>query len=370
MNLDDIVKILQKECVGETMPLKALIITISGCKCINKDSKNTNIHCDDESGIGKDYITEVVKKYIFPDKWIHEIMPSPAAITMTQRPISINGGDEIVPNPITKDSIVYIEDADDKFLSGRHFKMLINGDVNNYPLVDSMKAHLVSWPKPIVIISTATGSGDNQVVRRLPSLKFDNSPTQTKKIMDFIVNKSCNKVDLPTKKEIKDINDYFNSLDTVYADCSKLEKLIRDEIIRDEQIHMRSLTGRFLDYIKFSATLHQHNRVHETTGGPHMIDLIYANEDDFNIAKDVIYYMYKEESEKCYSTLNHRQRHIAKRLEREMSDYTVDQINTWPESGDVTMAILYKDIKKICQQLPHINGTGSQPTKYGVGESD
>lgn len=370
MTIDEIVTILQKECVGETLPLKSLILTISGCKCINKDPKNTNIHADDEAGIGKDFITEVVKKYIFPDNWIHEVMPTPAAITMTQRPISVNGNDNFVPNPITKDTIIYIEDADDKFLSGRHFKMLINGDVKDYPLIDKMKAFLLSWPKPVVIISTATGSGDNQVVRRLPSLRFDNSREQTQKITDFLINKSCNRVELPTTKEAESIKKHFDSLDSVYVDCSDVEQQIRSEIKRDSQLHMRSLAGRLIDYIKFSAALHQHDRRYVPNDSPHQIDIIYANEYDFKIAQEIIHYMYKDKRDEQYSTLNHRQRKIANRLESEIDTFSIDQIFTWPESGDVTKQVLYKDIKKICQQLPQINGFGTQPTKYGVGTDD
>jgi len=365
MNLTELIKILQKSCVGERLPLMAIILTITGRKCINKDPKNTNLHADDQAGIGKDYIIDVIKKYLWPECWRHFVMPSPAAITNTQ----IKQGDPpVVPEPITSNTIIYIEDADDCFINSRHFKLLINGEVKDFPLLDQGSWKTVSWNKPVVIISTATGCGDNQIVRRLPSLKYDNSVEQTERIKKFTIQKAC--VDgfgHLTNDDKLLINQHLNSLKYVYVDLSDVRGKIESEIREQNELEIRSLLNRLIDITRFSATFHQNDRKRIKNEGK-QADKVFANEEDVNHAIEIVHYMYKPESEAIYNPLNHRQRDIAKRIEESGNWVTIDQINGWPESGDVSKVTLYKDLKKIQQRLDHINCTGSFPIRYGVGD--
>ena len=87
VKLVHIVKLLQKNIVNEYIPLKTiLLVTIGGRKCLNCNPLSKNLMINDRGGLGKDFLSSTVMNYTDSANWYLKKTPTPAAITLEQRP--------------------------------------------------------------------------------------------------------------------------------------------------------------------------------------------------------------------------------------------------------------------------------------------
>jgi len=73
-----------EEC-RKTLKTSEEIPECCGKRVINKSSTSTNLHPEDQSGVGKDFVTEGVNKIVFYKDWEPYHIPPPTAITYGQR---------------------------------------------------------------------------------------------------------------------------------------------------------------------------------------------------------------------------------------------------------------------------------------------
>lgn len=364
--IDNVVKTVQSTgVIGEELPIKTVILVCCGKLVLNKKSYSTNLHPEDMSGIGKDYVTEHVMGIVFYKDWIKYNAPTPTALSYSQlktKRINENGKEEwITEGPtISKDSIVYIKDASEEFLNGDDCKLLL--EEKNVDLVKTMNQRSVhlKWEKPVVIITTAGTNTDNQIIRRLPSLHLNCSADQTRAINKFQLDERCNTYEHQLKynsDHIELVKNCFYELSYVGVDLNNVRDEIKSRFLNCNSVLMRSLYPRLLDYISFSTALYQFQREKSN-------NIWFANKQDVKIGFEVFDYIYKDELNDV-SVLNNRQRNIRKKLIENYSiGYTIQQMMGWKESEGVRWQTLQKDLNKIVATDTNVIIDHNHPAKY------
>jgi len=372
--LDNIVKNIQDTgVIGEELPIKAEILVCCSKLVKNKEPISQNLHPEDESGAGKDYVTEHVKLVVFYNNWIKYNCPTPTAVSYGQRKEKVKLGKDkngkvimewrTVDKQITKDSIIYIKDGSDAFINSDDCKVLLEEEkVDIAKTIQNQAIHL-KWEKPVVIITTADTVTGSQLIRRLPSLPLDSSEEQTKKINIYQLEKDC-KIGLNKKPLIDESNiiakQAFYELKLVNVNLFKVKDYIIDKLPKCQELIMRSLQPRLLDFIKFSTALFQYQREFDGT-------ICFASNQDVDVGFEVFNYIYKDKF-KDVSILNPRQRKILNKIKKANGEFfSVTQINNWKISGGVSKSQTYEDMKKIMQEDDslEINDT-KQPHTYGL----
>lgn len=363
--LDSIVKVVQSTgIIGEEISIRAEVLVCCGKQVINKSNTSTNLHPEDQSGVGKDFVTGGVKKIVFHDDWEEYHIPSPTAITYGQRKqeVKVNGKKMFKRerNQITSDTIVYIKDASEKFLNGDDAKLLFEDDVDITRTIDG-KSCRIRWKKPVIIITTAETSTKNQLLRRVPSLPLNSSADQTKKIVDKQWANSCDII--KQKKHFDKINiqqeiarNAFSELKRVYVDIKPVLNYALERLTECKLVAMRTLNKRLIDYIRFSACLHQYQRKNLGTisNDTEKYDVIEATKQDVDIGYEIFNYIYHTEFADI-SFLNKRQRNIHSRLRNNPDErFSVHTINLWEESEGVTKQTTYPDLRAIARADPAI----------------
>jgi hypothetical protein len=362
--LDNIVKAVQRTgVIGEDIPIKAITLVCVGKLTLNRNQTSCNLHPEDTSGIGKDYLVEHVGTVAFHKDWHRYDTPTPTAITYGQRKVKLGKDKNGVVNwgteskKITEDSIIHIKDASDDFLNGDDFKLLLEDDIDTTKTIKN-KAEHISFPKPVVIVTTADTTTDYQILRRVPSLPFDGTNVQTQKIIDSQWDNRCDLIDKPVI-DLKEIKEVFYELEKVIVDLRNVKEYAKSKIPKSHEIIMRTLNPRFMDYICFSATLYQFQRVHVAD------KVILATEQDVDNGIEIFNYMYKTELTDV-DLLNSRQRKIYERMKANPGEtYTVADIRIWKESEGIKDTQMYDDLRAIQRADPCIHKTDTFPNRYG-----
>lgn len=379
-----IMLVVQKSgIVGEEKPIKCLVLICCGKLVLNKKTTSSNIHPEDMTGAGKDAVVEHVMLLLFPKDWIKYNSPTPKAISYGQRKIGEDTGQKdangnkilkyhTVDKPITSQNIVYIKDASDETLNDDDIKMLLEeAEVDCAKTINQLSIHL-KWYKPVVIITTADTVTKNQIIRRLPSLPLNTTKEQTKKINEYQLNEACFDVDKDKLEDLQFIPDALEKLEPIYVSLEKVKDLIEQKKPKCEDVIMRTLFPRLLDYIKFSTALHQKQR--EKKEG-HAV--YYANEQDVDNGLDIFNYIYKDKLIDV-SLLNKRQRNILMRLKEEVNDKSIavpeckisagidiTGIMKWKESEGASRPTLIHDMDEIMKVDANVQMVeGRCPTYY------
>jgi len=356
MNLDDIIRTIQKSgCVGETMPLKCIILIICGIRCKNRRGTSLNLHADDNAGLGKDHVIQAVRKLAFTDDWIHTISPSKTGITYMCK------GDI----DALKDKIVYIEDPGSDYLDCDDFKMLITDEINTIRLINFSPTQIKS-KKPVVIVTTAALGKNHQVTQRLPSIKFDSSFEQTDAITKYQLDLACGKAVVATKEEMDAVSAHFDSLEYVTVNLSNIMGMLESERNKDATTKMRRIYQRLLDYIKFSAVLHQNEDDRMKDGST-----IFATKEDFDNGLEIFNFIYRKKGESKITTMGKRQSSILKYLKTHpYTEFTVNQIMADPDTEDASYPTVQSDIRKLSQEHKKIWIGSKYPQTYSWEEPD
>lgn len=355
--LENIVKAVQATgIVREPVPIVAETLVCVSKRVMNKKLTSTNLHSEDASGIGKDEITKKVSKIVFFKDWQRYDTPTPKAIIYGQRRIKLKKDDAVewaTEQPeITRETILHIKDASERFLNDDDNKLVFEGDVD-ITKVDNGRSFSVQFPKPIIIITTADTNTKNQLLRRLPSLSFDSSTEQTERIVEYQWDTDCNLTDKqnnPNEKLIAIARESFYKLKKVFVDLDSVKEYAQNKLPICDKVIMRTLNLRLMDFIKFSATLYQFQRrkigIKEIKNEKY--DIIEATKFDANLGYKIFDYIYRPNDELRASTLNKRQQNILEKFKQnELKEFTIEEIRAW-EGVDVT----YQQIKQ--NDLPAI----------------
>ncbi|GAF74207.1 unnamed protein product, partial [marine sediment metagenome] len=254
-----------KKIVGEKE--SRLSIFINGCGKYVRNAKisSYNLCINSKSGAGKDHVTKNVLK-IFPSSDVNiRSRISPTTLTYWhagEKDWTWNG------------KILSLLDISNTVLNCDAFKLFLSDGTFSTVVIDQKAQDIEVKGKPVVFVTTASASPNNEALRRLPFLELDETIDQTKAIKKAQAVAAANGISL---KYDKTITEALSKLQHVKVKIPFAEDLV-DEF-PDEHLIMRTHFSRLLDYIKASAALFQYQRDIDEDG------FVIASTKDYDIAR-------------------------------------------------------------------------------------
>jgi len=321
--MDKIIKAVQlkSRVVGEEKSIKPITLVVISTKCINIEPTSKNLHPEDDSGAGKDFVIIAVG-VIFKEsgivQWIHIENPSPKALTYLNNPESKEDAIEV-----TEKTVFHIEDADNAFINSTDFKLICSGEMDTVRVSTDRKSIRLKLSKPVLFVTSCDTSTGKQLHRRIPSMGLDTDVKQTIAILDKKTDDaSKHPQDIINKKDgklIQLIIDALKLLEDVYVIIpeeigNKIKEMFGDK----PSVIARTLIGTFQDYVKMSATLYQFQRT-KSEENAIVVGIEYktiiATEDDFEIARSSLKNLYDDFADEKLK-LNKKQRAILEEFKK------------------------------------------------------
>jgi len=173
--------------------------------------------------------------------------------------------------------ICYLEDISNNILNHEVFKVMASGGSCATVVINQEAVDIEIKGKTVLILTVAAANPKYENLRRFPICDMDDSVNQTKAIM---------RMKLENAK--KGIAEYYNPKITQALACLKRIKVkipfAEDlfNILPPDHVIMRTHTDRFLDFIKSSCALHQHQREQDQEG------YYLAKPQDYEYAAEII----------------------------------------------------------------------------------
>lgn len=270
--LNAIVQDVQIDVAGEEQPIKTIVLCAVGNYVENQASTSFVLVASATSGAGKDYIIRSVLKR-FPQENNFKFD------RISERALNYLYVDEMAKGEFTwTGKNLYLEDVEDDILNSSVLKTFIStdGDANIATVEKAKVVNLRIVGSPSLFISTAQGTPDTEMTRRLPNFKLNETSDQTKDIYKKITKKSNGETPPPSPV----IPAVFRTLKRVNVFLPFGDELA-DKFAHKELIG-RTVYSRFLDYVKAHASLYQHQR--EMTPD----NKIIARKEDYTEARNAL----------------------------------------------------------------------------------
>jgi hypothetical protein len=278
--LTKMIQEVQKRVVGETRTIQCILMAmIGGCFCENVSPTSCNILITDESGAGKDFVTWAILK-IFPDDMIVRRK------RITERTLTYWNNIQSNPAWTWEGKILYLEDINQKILNCEVLKTLMSSDeiINYSTIVSEHTAQDIGIKgRPCVIATTYKGNLNIETMRRVTCLFLDTSEEQTERIIKRQLNEASICTDIkPDYSLFKKTISLLKKVSVVIPYSNKIIPTSNDKDI-DSRLSNRTNIQKILDAVRFSATLHQYQRLRNKK------NQVIANKDDYYIAIMFIY---------------------------------------------------------------------------------
>jgi hypothetical protein len=256
--------------VGEENTILVLIIKLALRLVKGHKPTSSNVIVSDISGAGKDAITGATTKVMVPaDKLMHRTRFSDKALEYM-----MVGKDE---NYTLDGMVFYLEDPEEDMIKSQAFRVIASGQNEATVVKDQELLELSVKGKPVIIVTSMNASIDLEGERRWDAVPTDTSEALTKHVIREkfrISEEGVNKTEKPLLAQAVQI----------LKPCEVLipySKKICTYFEKNPSLIMRTRTDNFLDYIKASAALHQHQRKRDEKGR------VLADDFDYEYARYV-----------------------------------------------------------------------------------
>jgi hypothetical protein len=265
-----IVDEVQKEgVIGEEDTIMAVTLKIMLRLVKNATPTSSNVVISDESGGGKDWITKCICNVLLkPKDYFHRSR-------LTEKVFTYWHAKE--KNFTWDGKVIHLEDPDPEFLNSQAFKVRASGETEETIIKKQKAVDVKVVGKPVIIVTSLTASMNIESVRRWDSCRVDTSDELTKQIMrrNALVESGLLKIekDEGLREALQNLQPKKVVIPYAVAIAEALPCLLG----------MRTQHHKFLDYIKASAVLHQHQRKKTEDGE------IIANIFDYEYARFCFY---------------------------------------------------------------------------------
>lgn len=273
-NLFDIINNeFDKKIVDEEETRKTIfLIALGGSLTDNASATSTNLMVNDEAGAGKDHITNEVLNIIPSDMVVKRKRISEKVFTYWKNKKN---------DPLwTWDGkIFYNEDISNQVLNSDVFKVMssTSGESKSTVIINQSAVDIIIVGKPVMIITTYSANPTQELLRRYPICNLNTTEAQTK----LILKRKAEFAMTGVKPEYDDkIIKNLSKLKRVNVKVPFADKLV--EVLSTKNIIIRTHFDRFIDYIKFSASIHQYQRNIDSDG------YVEANEIDYEIGRKAL----------------------------------------------------------------------------------
>jgi len=266
---------LDKKIMGEKKARRAIFLITCGRLMRNCEPTSTNLLVNDESGKGKDHVTKNVLSLWPKDDIHHQIRISPTAFTYWHRA-------DYEPQWSWDNKVVYLEDLSQSVLNCDALKTMASAQkysINYSTITVNKNTDQIPFNgKPCLILTMAESAPIREILRRFPILSLEGGDGHTFNVMKFIAQKK-NRGILPQFDP--DITNALGSLVSVNVVIPFGDKIA--EYLKNESSHFyMTFFSRIVDFIGFSAVLHQYQRKFDHSGN------VMAEKQDYEIAREVI----------------------------------------------------------------------------------
>ena len=267
--LDLFVKEFHKKIAGEDDTIKAIFLHLICAKVKNNNMK-THIFVNSESSAGKSYICKSMIEIFPKDMYEYKTKITPEALTYWKHN----------DKEWTWDGkILYLEDVREDVVNSPTFKVMASEGTDAAVVKDQKTIEIKINGSPIMMITAANVYATDEIVNRFAIINLDETPEQTKRIMEKQIHDAINGGNMPY-----DIN--FTEAINMLKPCKVFIPKWINKIINHfptDNIRIRRDFPRFLNIIKASAVLHQYQREFDENAG-----IVFADEKDYNIAREII----------------------------------------------------------------------------------
>ena len=268
--LDKCVAEVGKRVAGEMPTIKAIGLFSAGRLVQNCEASSFNFALNDESGLGKDYVSGKTLSLFVPEPlFIYRSRISPTALTYMH-------DSRREPEWSWDGKVLFLEDVGENVLNAEVLKTFLTGGSFATVVIRQRAEDIKIQGKPVIGCTFANSAMKNETVRRLQLIRMDGSAEQTLRIKTF-------------KKKIAQIGkneEYGADILTAIATLKRVSVVIPELITRsldafpDVSI-VRTNSGRFFDLIRASTAFHQFQRAKNSDG------FVIAATQDYELAAEI-----------------------------------------------------------------------------------
>lgn len=249
-----------------------LLVALGGKLTENADPNSRNLMVNDESGAGKDYVTREVLRRLPPEDVV-------ARKRITEKVFTYWHNAKFEPAWTWDGKIFYGEDVSNNILNSDVFKVMASSDGHNVSTVifNQTPIEVVTKGKPVMIITIATASPKKELLRRFPIVGLTTTEAQTKLILE---RKAAYHARGERPTHDKGLTEALRSLRRVRVRVPFAGLLVT--VLNTRHVIVRTHFDRLVDYIKFSAAIHQYQRERDDEGN------IIAGGRDYDVARSAL----------------------------------------------------------------------------------
>ncbi len=231
----------------EDARITLFIIALGGSLTINCKGTSMNLYVNDSSGIGKDHLVNSVLNFL-PKENIYK-----------RKRISATAFTYYFDKKILDSKIFYGEDLSNSIFNGEVFKVVSSANPGEESIstitVKQVAKDLTFTGKPVMIVTSASANPNPELLRRYPILSLDSSEEQSKAIVRLQAKQAMKASVLEFNKKL------MESIKCLVRKKVKIPfagQLVN--VLDTSNVIIRTQFQRLLDYIMFSAVIHQYNR--------------------------------------------------------------------------------------------------------------
>lgn len=264
---------LDKKIEGEYEARKAIFLTFNMRNVANLNKATDNLMINDEGGTGKDYVVSAVYNILPNEEKVKRERITPKVLAYLN---------DIKSNPKGwEKKALYLEDVPNAVLNDDSFKVMSSADPNGITqtsiIINNKIMDIDIKGKPSILLTIATASPKQELLRRYPICNLTSSVKQTKAILKkqaiFAERGITENYDPSIKKALGHLKRV--KVKVPYAN------LISDAFPAGNVI-IRTHFPRFLDYIKSSCALYQYQRERDKDG------YYLATAEDYENAREIM----------------------------------------------------------------------------------
>ena len=168
-------KEFDKTIVGEKQSRQSILLNACGIWVENSNISSYNLCINSNSGAGKDYVAKNVLK-IFPkdNKEIRSRI-SPTVFTYWHN-------SRFEPEWTWDGKVFLLLDVSNTILNCDVFKLMCSDEIHSTVTIEQRAVDIEIRGKPVIMITTASGNANNEMLRRFPFMELDETADQTKAI--------------------------------------------------------------------------------------------------------------------------------------------------------------------------------------------
>lgn len=273
--LSKIMSELGKKIVGEDKTKLTIFIICCLIYVLNKQSL-VNYMVNSESSAGKSYITKKIVEF-FPKKcWEYKTKISKEAFTYWHC-------SKYEPEWTWDGKICYLEDIRNDVLNSETFKVMCSEGSCATIVKDCKAIDIEIKGKPVMLVTTASASMNNEIANRFNLVQLDESSEQTYEILQKQSKQAMDGELIEYDDDLMFALTYLSPINVKIPFADKLSSCFPIQNLR-----LRRDFPKFLDLIKSSCALHQYQRQY---------DGIYysAQKEDYDIARQVMIHLQTNE---------------------------------------------------------------------------